>query len=384
MSGGKAVKRSGGGPEATNWDAFICYSRRDIGFAEQLEQALEAFRAPSSLGVERRRLLIFRDAGDLTGTEYYSAIDKNISAARKMILLCSPDARASSYVDDEIRRFLERREPGDLIPVLVAGTPNNECGPDEDDQKAFPEALCEAFAMPLATDYSDFDPQQNKVQRGRYHDPWYTLLANLYGTQDGTAEGMALAGMYSLMAPLVLLTYAIGLGSSAAVGEEEARSLPILLSSPLRRRSILVAKAAVVVIGVIVVTASMWLGLEVSAAIFGADFSQHDQFSSAIQLIGMVLLFGALSLGVSAATGSSAIGIGVAAGVAVVSYFLTTMLPIVEELADLAKLTPWYLYSGAEALYEGFDPVLLVIAIGIAAVLFAAGAHRLDRRDLKG
>ena len=209
-------------------------------------------------------------------------------------------------------------------------------------------------------------------------------LANLYGTQDGTAEGMALAGMYSLMAPLVLLTYAIGLGSSAAVGEEEARSLPILLSSPLRRRSILVAKAAVVVIGVVVVTAGMWLGLEVSAAVFGADFSQHDQLSSAIQLVGMVLLFGALSLGVSAATGSSAIGIGVAAGVAVVSYFLTTMLPIVEELADLARLTPWWLYTGAEALYEGLDPVLLAIALAVAAVLFGAGAYRLDRRDLKG
>jgi ABC-2 type transport system permease protein len=210
------------------------------------------------------------------------------------------------------------------------------------------------------------------------------IIANLYGLQDGTAEGMALAGMYSMMAPLVLLTYAIGLGASAAVGEEEAGTLPILLSSPLRRRSIVVAKAVVVVIGVFLVTAGMWLGLEVSAAIFGVDFSQHDQISSAIQLIGMVLLFGALSLGVSAATGSSAIGIGVAAGVAVVSYFLTTLLPIVEELADLARLTPWWLYTGAEALYEGLDPVLLVIALVIAAVLFGAGAYRLDRRDLKG
>ena len=63
-------------------------------------------------------------------------------------------------------------------------------------------------------------------------------LANIYGQQDGTAIGMALSGMYSLMAPLVLLAYAIGLGSSAAVGEEESRTLPVLLSSPLRRRSI--------------------------------------------------------------------------------------------------------------------------------------------------
>jgi len=215
-------------------------------------------------------------------------------------------------------------------------------------------------------------------------DDFPEALANIYGTQDGTSAGMALAGMYSLMAPLVLLAYAIGLGASAAVGEEEAKTLPLVLSSPLRRRSILVAKAAVAAIGVVVITAGMWLGIEVSAALFGLDLSGHDQLSSAIQLVGMVLLFGALSLGISAWRGSSALGIGVAAGVALLSYFLTTMLPVVEELADLARLTPWYLYTGAEALYEGVDPVLLLIAVAIAAALFGVGAYTLDRRDLKG
>ena len=209
-------------------------------------------------------------------------------------------------------------------------------------------------------------------------------LANIYGQQDGTAIGMALSGMYSLMAPLVLLAYAIGLGSSAAVGEEESRTLPVLLSSPLRRRSILMAKTTVVVLGVIAVVAGLWLGNEVLAVVFGLDLSGHDQLASAIQLVGMVLLFGALSLGVSAATGSSALGIGAAAGIALVSYFVTTLLPVVEELADIARLTPWYLYTGAEAMYEGLDPVLLAIALAIAAVLFGAGAYRLDRRDLRG
>lgn len=215
-------------------------------------------------------------------------------------------------------------------------------------------------------------------------DDFPEALANIYGSQDGTPAGMALSGMYSLIAPIVLLAYAIGLGSSAAVGEEEAKTLPVLLSSPLRRRSILVAKTAVAIIGVLVIIAAMWAGIGISAMLMGLDLSQHDQLAPAIQLVGMVLLFGALSLGVSAATGSSALGVGTAAGLALVSYFVTTLLPIVEELATVAKFTPWYLYSGAQALYEGLDPVLLVIALGLAAVLFAAGAHQLDRRDLKG
>jgi hypothetical protein len=98
----------------------------------------------------------------------------------------------------------------------------------------------------------------------------------------------------------------------------------------------------------------------------------------------MVFLFGALSLGVSAWRGSSGLGVGVAAGLAVLSYFLTTMLPVVEDLADLAKLTPWYLFSGADALSNGIDVALLGIALLIAAGLFGLGVYTLDRRDLKG
>ena len=215
-------------------------------------------------------------------------------------------------------------------------------------------------------------------------DDFPEALANIYGSNDGTAAGLAMSGIYSLIGPLVLLTYAIGLGSSAAVGEEEARSLPILLSSPLRRRSVLLAKAAVASIGVVSITALTWLGVLAAAGIFGMDLTDQNVLGASIQLLGMVFLFGALALGLSAWRGSSALGVGAAAGLAVASYFVTTLLPVVEELAGVARLTPWYLMSGANALADGVDVVLLGIAVLIAGTLFGMGAYTLDRRDLKG
>lgn len=209
-------------------------------------------------------------------------------------------------------------------------------------------------------------------------------LSNVYGMNDGTSEGLAMSGIFFVMAPLVLLTYAIGLGSSAAVGEEEARSLPFLLSGSLRRRSILLSKTAVVIIGVLVITALTWVGVTAVAGLVGMDLSEQNVLGTSIQLLGMVFLFGALAMGLSAWRGSSTLGVGVAAGLALLSYFLTTLLPVVEELADLAKLTPWYLFSGADSLASGVDPVLLGIAALIAAALFGVGMYSLDRRDLKG
>ncbi len=210
------------------------------------------------------------------------------------------------------------------------------------------------------------------------------VIANIYGSNNGTAQGLAMSGIYNVIGPLVLLTYAIGLGSSAAVGEEEALSLPILLSSPLRRRSILLAKAAVASIGVAVITALTAIEVAAFAALVGMDLSDQNVLGASIQLLGMVFLFGALALGLSAWRGSSALGVGVAAGLAVLSYFVTTMLPVVEELADVAKLTPWYLFSGADSLSNGIDVVLLGIAAGMAVLLFGMGLYALERRDLKG
>lgn len=209
-------------------------------------------------------------------------------------------------------------------------------------------------------------------------------LSNLYGVNNGTAEGLAMSGIFMLIGPIVLLAYAIGLGSSSAVGEEEAGSLAFLLTSNLRRRSVMVAKAAVAAIGVVVITALTWLGVVVLAGAMGMDLSEQNVLGTSIQLLGMVFLFGALALGLAAWRGSSALGVGVAAALAVVSYFVTTMLPVVEELADLAKLTPWYLFSGAESLNDGVDVVLLGIALLLSAALFGLGLYTLDRRDLKG
>lgn len=81
----------------------------------------------------------------MTGTEYNRAIVQHLGDSEKLIVVCSPGARASEYVDDEIRRFVEVNEAGNIIPVLLEGIPNNaaEGGPEE--LMDFPAALCEAI-----------------------------------------------------------------------------------------------------------------------------------------------------------------------------------------------------------------------------------------------
>ena len=167
-------------PVAPVHDAFISYSRRDRDFAALLEKALKAYKPPPGLGLAARFLNVFRDESDFSGTEYYAAIDAQLRQSRKLILLCSPAARGSGFVDDEVRRFIQIRGAENVIALLLAGLPNNEAGPGREQDMAFPQALCEALRMPLATSFVGFDPKANKLGKDSFEAAWYMVLANLY------------------------------------------------------------------------------------------------------------------------------------------------------------------------------------------------------------
>ncbi len=127
-------------PTFTN-DAFISYSRKDREFAAKLEKALKNYKPPKGLNLPQRNLVVFRDEEDFTGGEYHASLEKHLKGSRKMVVICSPHARQSQYVNDEIRLFAKERGSENIIPVLVSGIPNNEAKPEQEGEKAFPDNL---------------------------------------------------------------------------------------------------------------------------------------------------------------------------------------------------------------------------------------------------
>lgn len=169
-------------------DAFISYSRRDIDFARVLEKALEAYSPPKDLGLPQQRLDVFRDEGDFTGVDYDKAIERHLTDSRKLLVVCSPNARTSTYVNDEIRRFAQLRGADHIIPILLSGIPNNEVKFGTEQDMAFPAALCEVMSMPLAAAYRDFKYGRDKVNKGIFDGSWFSILANLYEVSRSEIE----------------------------------------------------------------------------------------------------------------------------------------------------------------------------------------------------
>lgn len=110
--------------------AFFSYSRQDDRIARWLHSELEGFRAPESFkGPDGKRLKlqpVFRDRTDLSGGgELSKRIADTLAMSDNLIVLCSPAAAASVWVNREVETFIEQGYGDRIFPVIAAGLPES-------------------------------------------------------------------------------------------------------------------------------------------------------------------------------------------------------------------------------------------------------------------
>lgn len=128
-------------PVALKYRAFISYSHRDKKWCEWLHRSLEGFRIgkdlvgrPTPVGKVPPTLRpIFRDREDFSAG--HSLSEQSIAAleaSQFLIVLCSPNAARSQYVNEEIRYFKSLGRADRVLPLIIAGEPGDlveECFP---------------------------------------------------------------------------------------------------------------------------------------------------------------------------------------------------------------------------------------------------------------
>jgi eukaryotic-like serine/threonine-protein kinase len=137
-----------GESELKYW-AFISYSHADEAWAVWLHRALERFRIPGPLvgtrtavgKVPRRLFPVFRDRDELAGSAQLGPeLQRALRASRTQIVICSPRAAASRWVEEEIRYFRSLGRADRIFAVIVDGQPNAlEKG--DPDLECFPPSL---------------------------------------------------------------------------------------------------------------------------------------------------------------------------------------------------------------------------------------------------
>lgn len=141
--------------------AFISYSHADKGWSDWLQKALEGYRVPKHLvgskgefgPVPKRLAPVFRDREDLSSASDLSGkIKEALEQSETLIVVCSPAAAASEWVNEEIRYFRSLGHEDRIHAVIVDGDPQSA----DPEQRCFPPALVEeedgTINEPLAAD----------------------------------------------------------------------------------------------------------------------------------------------------------------------------------------------------------------------------------------
>ncbi|HET8594860.1 MAG TPA: ABC transporter permease [Intrasporangium sp.] len=171
-------------------------------------------------------------------------------------------------------------------------------------------------------------------------------------------------------------------GSAAVAGEEDRRTLDLLLATPVPRSRIVVEKAAAMVLGTLGLAALLGVALVVEGAMVGMDLPAARVAAAMLHLGLLGLVFGALSLLIGAATGRLALSRGVPAFVAVLAYVVNGLGGLVSWLQPFQKVSPFYQYAGHDPLRAGVSWVGIAVAAGTIALLVLGGALAFERRDV--
>ena len=213
---------------AKQYQAFISYAHHDERWAKWLQHSLEHYRVPAKL---RRQLSevrplpgrlhpVFRDRDELASSSDLSeSICSALDRSRALIIICSPAAARSKWVNEEVRHFQSTGRSDRIFCLLVSGSPERD-HPD----CAFPRALLETddgqpLPDPLAADVN----QQADGKR----DAMLKIAAGLLGVgiddlkQRDAQRRLRVRGAISA-ASLVIALITVGFAISAHLAREES------------------------------------------------------------------------------------------------------------------------------------------------------------------
>jgi ABC-2 type transport system permease protein len=199
-------------------------------------------------------------------------------------------------------------------------------------------------------------------------------MSSLLGLQQGIDPSSPLGYLWiSLFAniyPWMLMALGVVLGVAAIAGDEETGALEYLLSKPVQRTTVAIARYCTMVTILLIVSLCSALSLIVSLPLFqltdavtttaanGASITSpgataadifngtFSSFAVAMGIAGVAYLLGAL-------TGRKAVSLGVATALGVGGYVLYTLSNVTGSLKALTWLSPWRWYVADAMLVKG-------------------------------
>ena len=207
-----------------------------------------------------------------------------------------------------------------------------------------------------------------------------------FGITENIDSATSLLGVYLPFFGLMLAVYGAITGANALAGEEDSGTLEMLLTLPVKRHLLVIAKAIAILLALFLISMFTFVGF----AVFFPSVSSNldttltlaDFFNVSWEMVPLAFAFAMLTLFLGALLPSRGMALGVGVAILIIDYLLDNMAGVVDALKDVQPLSLFYYYNG-EAVLDGDLDILRVITLLIVAlVCIGLAIVSFQRRDV--
>lgn len=208
-------------------------------------------------------------------------------------------------------------------------------------------------------------------------------LKAMFRISDYTSgPGYLSVELYSMLVPLVFIAVGASWGAAATAGEEESGTADLLVSLPMTRARIILAKMLAVMGVLACMAVALTVTLAIGANLLDMDLAPGHLAAASTNSALLGLLFGGLGYLIGAWTGSRAAALGTSIAIAIGAYLLFSLAPLAEALDRTLPYNPFQWSIGTNALLTGWKIDSLLQLAGASVVLLGGAVLAFQRRDI--
>ena len=205
----------------------------------------------------------------------------------------------------------------------------------------------------------------------------------LLGGADYTSPSGFIGAEVFSWAPAVLAIFGIMAGTSMLAGEETNGTVDLLLSQPVSRTTLMLAKLAGVFAATVAIAAVIYVGFLLSVPFVAEmDIGYGELALATLNLALVMSFFAAFSACAGAYLRSRGAATGLAVALAVASYFVNYLGELVDVIRPLRYVSVMHYNGGAAAITEGIDVAGAALLIALTGLCVVLGLRAFNQRDL--
>lgn len=208
------------------------------------------------------------------------------------------------------------------------------------------------------------------------------LVAFVGGAEGLFSEGGYINSYIFSYLPLILGVFAILAGSGLLAADEESGVLDLLISHPVSRTRFFLGRLLGFSFVLAAIMVIMWVGFIAPMGSSGLNVSALDMALPFLSLFALLLLFATLGLLFSLILPSRSAAAMASGLVLVVSFFMSLMSRLDENMQTINQFTPYGYYQGGEAI-NGLEWGWFLGLIGVSILISMLSWWLFQRRDIR-